>query len=88
MIFSAWGVADVAAELLVKRRAELAPLFDIDEGLDLLAAEVQSGSVRKLDYRAYLRAFEKDDPSFYRREGPIGLGERLAAAWRAFRSPR
>jgi hypothetical protein len=88
VILSTWGVADVAAELLVARRVELASLFDVDLGLDLLAADVQSDRIRKLGYRAYLRSFEADAPSFYRREGAIGLGERLAAAWRAFRRPR
>jgi hypothetical protein len=87
-ILSLWGVADVAAELLVKRRAELAALFDVDKGLNLLAAEVQRGRVRKLGYRSYLRSFEDDTASFYRKVGPIGLVERLAAAWAAFRRPR
>jgi hypothetical protein len=31
---------------------------------------------------------ESDDYWFYRREGDIGLSERLAAAWQAFRRPR
>ncbi|UYN97360.1 MAG: FkbM family methyltransferase [Enhydrobacter sp.] len=87
-VFSAWNVPDVAAELLHANRTLLAPLFDVDIGLDLLAAQIQPDGARKLDYRAYMKAFEADDPSFYRREGNIGLGERLQAAWRAFRRPR
>jgi hypothetical protein len=87
-IFSLWGVPDLAAELLVAHRGALTPLFDVDRGLDLLAAQVQPERVSKLDYRAYMRSFEADDRSFYRREGNIGLGERLAAAWAAFRRPR
>ena len=86
-IFSLWGVPDVAAELLIKRDA-LASLFDVDKGLDLLAAQTQPDRAAKLDYRAYMRSFEADPPGFYRREGDITLGERLAAAWRAFRRPR
>jgi len=87
-IFAAWNVPDMAAELLQAHRAVLAPLFDVDKGLDLLAAQTQPDRSAKLDYAAYLRSFEADDRSFYRREGNIGLGERLTAAWRAFRRPR
>jgi hypothetical protein len=87
-IFSLWDVPDLAAELLVAHRGVLAPLFDVDRGLDLLAAQAQPERTRKLDYTAYLHSFEADDRSFYRREGNIGLGERLAAAWAAFRRPR
>ena len=81
-------IAYAPPSLANDRRAELAPLFDVDKGLDLLAADVQSGRVRKLDYRSYLRSFEDDAPSFYRKAGPISLRERLAAAWAAFQRPR
>jgi hypothetical protein len=87
-IFSLWAVPDLAAELLVAHRPALAPLFDIDKGLDLLAAQQQPDRAKKLDYKAYLASFEADDRWFYRPEGNIGLGERLAAAWQAFRRPR
>lgn len=88
VILAAWGVPDLAAELLLARRAELAPIFDVDAGLDRLAAAAQPERMTKLGYRAYMRSFERDSPSFYRREGNISLGERLGAAWRAFRMPR
>ena len=87
-IFSAWGVPDVAAELLLARREALMPILDVDKGLDLLAAQSQPDRSRKLGYRAYIREFEADPPSFYRPEGDYTLGERLAAAWRGFISPR
>jgi len=87
-IFSAWNVPDMAAELLQAHRALLAPLLDVDKGLDLLAGQAQPDRNAKLDYAAYLRSFEADDRSFYRREGNYTLGERLAAAWQAFRTPR
>ncbi|HZQ01805.1 MAG TPA: FkbM family methyltransferase [Reyranella sp.] len=87
-IFSLWGVPDLAAELLVAERRALAKLFDVDRGLDLLAAQVQPQRSAKLSYRDYMKAFEADAPWFYRREGDIGLGERLAAAWRAYWNPR
>ena len=67
---------------------ELADLFDVERGLDLLAAQTQPQRAGKLSYKDYMKAFEQDAPWFYRREGNIGLFERLAAAWRAFRSPR
>ena len=89
-IYSLWGVPDMAAELLLARREALSKLIDIDRGLDLLAQQSQAsdGGARRLAYQAYIRRFEADPPSFYRREGNIGLGERLAAAWAAFRRPR
>jgi len=86
-IYAAIGVPDLAAELLLKRRAELAGL-DIDRGLDLLAAEAQPEPARKLDYRRYMQGFEADAARFYRREGDYSWGERFAAAWAAFRKPR
>ena len=78
----------MAAELLLARRAEMAGSVDVDKALDLLAAEAQPDRGRKLDYRSYMRSFEADAPAFYRREGDYTLGERLAAAWAAFRFPR
>ncbi len=87
-IFSLWDVPDLAAELLVGKRATLGNLFDVDKGLDLLAAQQQPQRARKLSYRDYMKSFEADVPWFYRREGHVGMGERLAAAWRAYRHPR
>jgi len=87
-IFSLWSVPDLAAELLTRERVALEPLLDIDKGFDLLAAQVQPQRSQKLSYVEYINAFESDAPWFYRREGNIGLIERLAAACRAFRSPR
>jgi Methyltransferase FkbM domain len=86
-IYAAVDVPDLAAELLLKRRAELGGL-DIERGLDLLAAQAQPDRMRKLDYRRYMQGFEADAPHFYRREGDYTLAERLKAAWWAFRSPR
>ncbi len=87
-IYSLWEVPDLAAEMLTRERSDLAPILDIDKGLDLLAAQAQPQRSQKLSYKEYIAAFEADAPWFYRREGNIGLFERLAAAWRAFRSPR
>src|SRR5476649_1079294 len=87
-IFSAWSVPDAAAELLLAQRESLSTVIDIDKALDLLALQEQQDRGTRLGYQAYLRSFEADAPSFYRREGNYGLGERLTAAWRAFRKPR
>jgi hypothetical protein len=87
-IYAAWGLPDLAAELLLARRADVAGSIDIDKALDLLAAAAQPDRTRKLGYRSYMRTFEADAPGFYRREGDYTLGERLAAAWAAFREPR
>jgi hypothetical protein len=87
-IFSLWDVPDMAAELLLARREAIARVLDIDKGLDLLALQAQADLGTRLGYQAYMRSFEADDRAFYRREGNIGLGERLGAAWRAFKRPR
>lgn len=87
-VFSAWNVPDAAAELLLARRQAFAPLFDVDEALDLLAAQTQRNCRRPLPYAAYMRIFEADAPAFYRPEGPVPLRERIAAAWHAYWHPR
>jgi hypothetical protein len=87
-VFSAWQVPDAAAELLLARRAEFASLFDVDAGLDLLAAQTQTQRRRPLPYRDYMASFEADQPSFYRPEGPVPTWERLKSAWRGYWFPR
>jgi len=86
-IYAAIGVPDMAAELLLKRGAELTGL-DVERALDLLAAQAQPERIRKLDYKSYMRGFEADAAHFYRREGDYTWRERFAAAWSAFRKPR
>jgi hypothetical protein len=87
-VLSAWDVPDAAAELLLQRRQDCASLFDVDAGLDMLAAQAQQRRKQPLPYREYMRRFEADPPSFYRPEGPIPLGERLKSAWRGYWHPR
>jgi hypothetical protein len=87
-VFSAWQVPDAAAELLLARRSEFASLFDVDAGLDLLAAQTQTQRRRPLPYRDYMATFEADSASFYRPEGPIPVWERLKSAWRGYWFPR
>jgi hypothetical protein len=87
-VLSAWQVPDAAAELLIARREVLVPLFDVDAGLDLLAAQTQSERRRPLPYREYMATFEADAPGFYRPEGPIPVWERLKSAWRGYWHPR
>ncbi len=70
-ILSAWEVPDAAAELLLHYREKLASTFDVDRGLDLLAAQAQPERARPLSYRDYMARFETDPPDFYRPEGPI-----------------
>ena len=64
-IFTAMGLFDCAAELLLKYRDRISVLLDIDKTLDMLCAEAQGGSERALSYRDYIEAFERDDPIFY-----------------------
>lgn len=87
-VFSAWGIPDAAAELLIARRETLAILIDIDAGLDLLAGQQQPGRRRPLGYREYMATFEADSPAFYRPEGPIPIWERIKSAWHGYWHPR
>ena len=87
-VFSAWDVPDAAAELLIGRRDTLASLLDIDAGLDLLAAQMQTARRRPLSYREYMATFEADSPTFYRPEGPVPTWERIKSAWRGYWYPR
>ena len=87
-VFAAWDVPDAAAELITSRRETLASLFDIDAGLDLLAAQTQANRRRPLSYRAYMASFEADSAAFYRPEGPVPTWERLKSAWRGYWYPR
>ncbi|MBX9945526.1 MAG: FkbM family methyltransferase [Reyranella sp.] len=87
-VLSAWGIPDAAAELMLGLRGRLAPIFDIERGLDLLAAQTQGGEKRPLSYREYMARFEADAREFYRPEGDIPMRERWKAAWRSFWYPR
>lgn len=87
-VFAAWDVPDAAAELLISRRETLAPLLDIDAGLDLLAAQTQAGRRRPLPYRDYMATFEADSAAFYRPEGRVPTRERIMSAWRGYWHPR
>lgn len=87
-ILSAWDVPDAAAELLIGHRDRIAPILDVERGLDVLAAQAQGTCLRPLSYRQYIARFESDPPDLYRPEGPIPLRERLSAAWAAFWRPR
>ena len=87
-VFSAWEIPDAAAELLLGLRNRLSTVFDVDAGLDLLAAQTQVGVKRPLNYREYMAKFEADSPDFYRPEGDIPMRERWKAAWNGFWKPR
>ena len=79
----------MAAELLLAARAPRWPGASTSTRPSTCSPpQAQPDRTRKLDYRSYMRSFEADAPGFYRREGDYTLGERLAAAWAAFREPR
>jgi len=91
-IFSAWEQPDCAAELLLVHRDRLSALFDVDQALDMLAAQTQYADGKKdeveiLPYRDYMALFAADSPDFYpppyRPTPKPTLRQRIAAAWRA-----
>jgi hypothetical protein len=63
--YAMFGLPDCAAEMLLRFRPRLEARLHMDAALDMLAAQTQPGSDRKLSYRDYMAAFEADDPSFY-----------------------
>ena len=89
-IFSVWRQPDGAAELLVKFRDRLSSLFDVDLGLDMLAAQTQyadgdKDDVEILSYKDYVDLFVADGADFYPRVPPPPpskptLRQRIAAA--------
>ena len=67
-LFAMTGLPDHAAELLIKFRRRLAGLFDVESGLELLAAQLQElAPINEppLRYRDYMAAFKRDDRRFY-----------------------
>ncbi len=70
-IASLAGLPDFAAEILVKHRAALAGVLDVERGLDLLAAQAQPVGRAPLSYREYMAAFERGDGMFLN-GGPAG----------------
>jgi hypothetical protein len=67
LVFEMAGVPDGAAEILVKFRAKLDKVIDVEAALDTLA-EPQSMALfgEKLSYEQFMRRFAEDDPNFYR----------------------
>jgi hypothetical protein len=85
-IYAVWNQPDSAAEILTEFRGRLAPLLDVDRGLDLLAAQTQGKGPDSLPYRDYVAAFESDERQFFPRPPPEPtLMQRLRAARAAFR---
>jgi len=61
-LFEMFGLADCAAELLLKYRAEVGGALDLDACLNLLTPPVDG---RQTSYREYTARFEADPASFY-----------------------
>jgi hypothetical protein len=86
-IFSLSQLPDCAAEVLVRFRARLSKIVDVDRSLDLLADQAQVDSWRHFSYRSYMAAFEANSPMFYRsRLWPLSEGPRFVR--RGFRMVR
>ena len=68
-LYSLARLPDCAAEILVNFREQLAPLFDVETGLDVLTRTARADDM-PAKYREYIIAFEADDPCFF--PGPSG----------------
>lgn len=86
-IFSVWNLPDAAAEILVTFRSRIESSLNVDEALDVLAAQAQPGATTPLSYRQYMDRFAADSAEFYptpyRPPPRPTLGQRLRAAWHA-----
>lgn len=90
-IFSVWNLPDSAAEILVDLRHSLHGIIDVDVGLELLAGQAQADAHAALSYKDYIAAFEAGSARFFPTPWvpyvhPT-IGERLAAAYKAFLKP-
>lgn len=73
-IFAIGGLYDQAAETIAHFSDRLAEVMPVQPVLDMLAVEIQKGNDRRLSYRDYVAAFQRDDPMFYpyRKHGQAG----------------
>ncbi|WP_162419624.1 FkbM family methyltransferase [Microvirga brassicacearum] len=65
VLFSLAGLQDCAADVLVTCRSTINWLIDVDQALDLLAAETEIGREHGLNYRQMMEEFERDSRLFY-----------------------
>jgi hypothetical protein len=92
-IFSVWEQPDSAAEILLRFRDKLQDLFDLNVGIELLTGQAQAQVTAKtaVAYDAYMSAFEAGSARFYPPPfvpwTPPSIGQRFAAAFRAFGDP-
>lgn len=64
-LFSLFSLPDSAAEILLVHRERLARILDVDHALELLAEDIQKDDPIADGYRAYIEAFEAEDPRFF-----------------------
>jgi hypothetical protein len=64
-VFSAWGQPDSAAEVIVQFAERLGNAIDVEQALDLLAAQIQGGGDEVLPYREYTAEFSRESPRFF-----------------------
>ena len=65
-LYALFSLPDYAAEMLIVHRERLARVLDIDQALDLLAAEAQEDQEPpSLPYRDYMAAVEAEEPRFF-----------------------
>jgi hypothetical protein len=91
-IYSAWDQPDAAAELLLAFRPRIEKLLDVDQALDMLAAQTQRADREDretISYREHMELFAAGSPEFYPPISPPPppppprptLWQRVQAAW-------
>jgi hypothetical protein len=68
-LFCLFDLHDQAAETALRFRRKLGELIDVDDLLDRLAAEVQTGDGPVLSYKAYMERFRSLDAGFFNAAG-------------------
>lgn len=64
-IFALMSLPDCAAEILLRFKARLCKILDVQLALDMLAAQAQESHKTPLSYKSYIEAFNNDSPIFY-----------------------
>src|SRR4029078_808438 len=62
-LFSAFGLPDCAADIIIHFRSQMAPLIDVSHALDILLSDANGKGAP--NYSQYMHEFERDAASFY-----------------------
>ena len=68
-LFSAFGLPDCAADIIIHFRSQMANLINVSRALDILLSDANSKGAP--NYSQYMHEFERDAASFYPKRSPL-----------------